>query len=71
MNYVWKSLKHAERPYNWIKNREGLAHLKLASQQGVMTAATFAQIATLLLEIVGTRKIKKKEEVHRQISLLA
>jgi hypothetical protein len=63
--------KHAERPFNLMKNREGLVYLKLASQQGVMAAATFAQITTLLLEIVGTRRTKKKEEVHQQISLLA
>ena len=63
--------KHAERPYNLMKNREGLVYMKLASQQSVMAAATFAQIATLLLEIVGTRRTKKKEEAYQQISLLA
>lgn len=63
--------KHAERPFNLMKNREGLVYMKLASQQGVMAAATFAQIATLLLEIVGTRRTKKKEEAYQQISLLA
>jgi hypothetical protein len=26
-------LKHAERPFNLLKNREGLSHLKITSQQ--------------------------------------
>jgi hypothetical protein len=61
--------KHAERPFNLLKNREGLAHQKLTSQQGIMASATFAQITTILLEIVGTRRTKKKEEAYQQISL--
>lgn len=63
--------KHAERPFNLMENREGLVYMKLASQQGVMAAATFAQITTLLLEIVGTRRTKKQEEVCQQMLLLA
>jgi hypothetical protein len=63
--------KHAERPFNLLKNREGLSHLKITSQQGVMVASTFAQITTLLLEIVGTRRTKKKEEEYPQIALIS
>lgn len=63
--------KHAERPFNLLKNREGLAHLKIASQQGVMAVTTFAQITTLLLEIVGTRRSKNKEEGNQQLALTA
>jgi len=63
--------KHAERPFNLLKNREGLAHLKITSQQGVMAVTTFAQITTLLLEIVGTRRSKNKEEGSRQLALTA
>jgi len=63
--------KHAERPFNLLKNREGLAHLKIASQQGVMAVTTFAQITTLLLEIVGTRRSKNKEEGSQQLALIA
>ncbi len=63
--------KHVERPFNLLKNREGLSHLKITSQQGVMVASTFAQITTLLLEIVGTRRTKKKEAEYPQIALIA
>jgi hypothetical protein len=54
--------KHMERAYNLLKHREGLEPLRVRSQHGVMAVATFANIANLLLEIVATRKTKKKEE---------
>lgn len=54
--------KHMERSYNLLKHREGLEPLRVRSQHCVMAVATFSNIATLLLEIVATRKTTKKEE---------
>jgi len=53
--------KHIERSYNLLKHREGLEPLRTRSQQGVMCQTTFANMATLLLEIVGTRRTESKE----------
>jgi len=60
--------KNMERAYNLLKHREGLEPLRVRSQHSLMAAATFAQMATLLLEIVGTRKTAKEETVPRQLS---
>jgi hypothetical protein len=54
--------KHMERSYNLLKHREGLEPLRVRSQHGVMAVATFANIATLLLEIVATRKTTKEKQ---------
>jgi len=51
--------KNAERPFNLLKNREGLETLRVRSQHGVAARCTFATMATLLLEIAGTRKKKR------------
>lgn len=58
--------KNGERPFNLIKKREGLDHVRVRSQQGLVARAAFTTIATLLLEMAGTRR--KKEE--NQMSLL-
>lgn len=58
--------KNMERVYNLLKHREGLEPLRVRSQHGAMAVATFAQMATLLLEIVGTRKTAKEESTPRQ-----
>lgn len=52
--------KHMERAYNLLKHREGLEPLRARSQPGVTCVSTFAHVATLLLEIVGTRRTKEK-----------
>jgi hypothetical protein len=61
--------KNIERPFNLLKHREGLEPLRVRSQQGVMAVVTFANMATLLLEIVGSRKIKRKEKRYTQLEL--
>ncbi len=62
--------KHMERAYNLLKHREGLEPLRVRSQSGVMSVATFAHASTLLLEIVGTRRTKEKEgPVQRKLDL--
>jgi len=63
--------KHMERAYNLLKHREGLEPLRVRSQNGVMAVATFANMCTLLLEIVETRKSKKKEEGQQKLDLAA
>jgi hypothetical protein len=54
--------KNMERSYNLLKHREGLEPLRVRSQHGVMAVATFANIATILLEIVATRKTTKEKQ---------
>jgi hypothetical protein len=61
--------KNIERPFNLLKHREGLEPLRVRSQHGVMVVATFANMANLLLEIVGTRKTKRKENRYTQLEL--
>jgi len=56
-----------ERAYNLLKHREGPEPLRVKSRHSVMAAATFAQMATLLLEIVGTRKTSQEEAVPKQL----
>ncbi len=63
--------KHMERWYNLAKHREGLEPLRVKSQHSAMAAVTFAQVATLLLEIVGTRKIQKPEKLPMQLEMAA
>jgi len=58
--------KNGERPFNLIKKREGLDHVRVRSQQGLVARVAFTTIATLLLEMAGTRR--KKEE--NQMSFL-
>ena len=59
--------KNMERVYNLLKHREGLEPLRVRSQHGVQAAATFAQMATLLLEIVGTRRTSEEKTVSKQL----
>jgi hypothetical protein len=59
-------VNNLERSYNLLKHREGLDPLRVRSQQGAQAVATFAQMATLLLEIVGTRRSEPKEETKQQ-----
>ena len=61
--------KNAERPFNLIKNREGLEHVRARSQHTLLARCTFAAIATLLLEIAGTRR--KEKSISRKIPLFA
>jgi len=61
--------KNIERPFNLLKHREGLEPLRVRSQQGLMAVTTFASMANLLLEIVGSRKTKIKEDRYTQLEL--
>jgi hypothetical protein len=61
--------KHMERGYNLLKHREGLEPLRVKSRHAAMAAATIAHVATILLEIVGTRKAEEKEDPARQLKM--
>lgn len=63
--------KHIERPFNLLKHREGLEPLRVRSKQGVMAVAAFAGMANLLLEMVETRKTKRKENPQQKLNLAA
>jgi hypothetical protein len=63
--------KNGERPFNLLKNREGLDAVRVRSQHGLLARSTFATMATLLIEIAGTRRKKKKEKKPRQFELPA
>ena len=54
--------KNGERPFNLLKKREGLEQVRVRSQQGLIAKSTFTTMATLLLEIAGTRRKKKAKE---------
>jgi hypothetical protein len=58
------------KPYNLLKHKEGLGPLRVRSQRGVMPAAKFAQMTTLLLEIVGTRRTPQEGAVPKQLRAL-
>ena len=59
--------KNSERPFNLLKNREGLEQVRVRSQHALLAKSTFSTIATLLLEMAGTRKKKKTKK--RQMEL--
>ena len=60
--------KNCERPFNLMKNREGLEQKRVRSQHGVVVRSTFTTIATLWIEIAGTRhKSKKKDNGQKEL----
>jgi len=59
--------KNCERPFNLIKKREGLETTRVRSQHGVVVRSTFTTIATLLIEMAGTRhKPAKKKDKQKE-----
>lgn len=63
--------KHMERPYNLLKHRAGLEHLRLKTQHSVQAAATFAHLATVLVEIAAHHHQARKEKRLKQLPLAA
>jgi hypothetical protein len=59
--------KNGERPFNLLKKREGLEQVRVRSHHGVVVRTTFTTLATLLLELAGTRRAKKSK--HQQTKL--
>lgn len=62
--------KNCERPFNLMKKREGLEQTRVRSQNGVVVRSTFTTIATLLIEMAGTRNKRKKKD-NKQMELFA
>ncbi len=60
--------KNIERTFNLLKNREGLKEARVRSQRALVARSTFAIIATLLIEMAGTRK-KIKKDHNKQLNL--
>ena len=59
--------KNGERPFNLLKKREGLEQVRVRSQQGLVAKSTFTTMATLLLEIAGTRRKKKAGQIQMKL----
>ena len=55
--------KNGERPFNLIKKREGLDQVRVRSQHGLVARATFTTMATLLIEMAGTRRKKETKQM--------
>lgn len=55
--------KNGERPFNLIKKREGLETVRVRSQHGLIVRTAFTTVVTLLLEMSGTRRKKKQEQI--------
>ena len=68
---VIKIRKNAERPFNLLKKREGLEITRVRNQHNLLARCTFTTMATLLLEIAGTRHKKKKMKKNKQLALFA
>lgn len=58
--------KNCERPFNLLKNREGLKETRAKSQNGILARCTFAQMATLLIEMAGKRRKEKNNAKARE-----
>ena len=61
--------KNGERPFNLLKKREGLEEVRVRSQHGLLARCTFTTMATLLIEIAGTRRKPKKKPKQEQMEL--
>jgi len=63
--------KNGERPFNLFKKREGLEQVRVRSQPALVARTTFTTMATLLLELAGTRKVKKAKQKQRLLPFAA
>ena len=62
--------KNCERPFNLLKNQTGLEHIRVRRQHATMARCTLSTIATLLLEMAGTRRKKKTPEKPQQLPMM-
>ena len=62
--------KNGERPFNLIKKREGLEYARVRGQHNILVQSIFTTVATLLIELAGTRK-RLPSTRQRQLELLA
>ena len=63
--------KNGERPFNLLKKREGLDQVRVRSQHAIVARTTFTTMATLLLELAGTRRKKKVKQKQMKLPLAA
>jgi len=63
--------KNAERPFNLLKKREGLEQVRVRSQGSLMVKCAVGNMATLLIEMAGFRKKKKKNMEQMELFKLA
>lgn len=63
--------KNGERPFNVFKNREGLEEVRVRSQHGLVARVTFTTMASLLIELVETRKGKKVPDKQQRLPFAA
>jgi len=61
--------KNGERPFNLLKKREGLEQVRVRSQHGLVARSTFTTMATLLIELAGTRKTKKANQKQLKLPI--
>jgi len=61
--------KNGERPFNLIKKREGLENARVRGQHNILVKSVFTTVATLLIEMAGTRKSPKPKR-QRQLEFL-
>ncbi|MCP4651717.1 MAG: hypothetical protein GY853_16770, partial [PVC group bacterium] len=61
--------KNGERLFNLIKKREGQDVTRVRSQHALLSRCTITAIATLLLEIIGTRRKRKRKKRWIQCEL--
>ena len=62
--------KNGERPFNLIKKREGLEYARVRGQHNILAQSIFTTVATLLIEMAGTRK-STPSKPQQQLELLA
>ncbi len=55
------------RLINLLKKREGLEEVRVRSQHGLLARCTITTMATLLIEIAGTRRKPKKKLKQEQM----
>lgn len=59
--------KNAERPFNLIKNREGLKETRTRNKRSILTRCIFTQISTLIITMAETRKKSRtKSNKHKE-----
>lgn len=63
--------KNGERPFNLLKKREGLEYTRVRGQHNILAQSVFVTAATLLLEIIGTRKITNSNRQQMELFLAA
>jgi hypothetical protein len=61
--------KNGERPFSLIKKREGPDETRVRSQHALLARCTITTMATLLLEIIDTRRKRKPKENRIQSEL--